>query len=143
MVNHKVRGTVGELAVAQKLMLLGYPVFTELGDNSRVDLIALVDDCPVKIQVKTTTVSDGLVCLHVRKTTVRYSYTYKITDVDIFAVYVEDSGDIFFVSSSEALVHSSVLSFRAKDSNKGNSKNARYLVDYYDILDALSYNKTT
>jgi hypothetical protein len=39
--HNKTKGALGEIAVAKDLLAKGYQVFAELGDNSRVDLIAM------------------------------------------------------------------------------------------------------
>ena len=50
----KNKGSIGELKVAADLITKGFSVFTELGDNSKVDLIAIENSTykTYKIQVK-------------------------------------------------------------------------------------------
>jgi hypothetical protein len=51
--NHK--GTLGEVAVCKELLKLGFNVFIEFGNHSKIDLIVLAKDfCTCKIQVKAT-----------------------------------------------------------------------------------------
>ena len=66
-VHRKDFGTIGELTVARHLLGQGYSVFSEYGDNSKVDLIALVDNVPIKIQVKSCNSSKGKVSLFLKK----------------------------------------------------------------------------
>lgn len=40
-----------KLSIALDLSKKGYPVFSEFGHSSNIDLIALVDDVPIKIKV--------------------------------------------------------------------------------------------
>ena len=54
LVNPSKKGTLGEIAVCKELMRLGYSVFSELGNSSKVDLIVLDENYKTyKVQVKT------------------------------------------------------------------------------------------
>jgi hypothetical protein len=46
----KQLGAIGVLRVAAHLMSQGLSIFAEMGDLSRVDLIVLFDNQPIKIQ---------------------------------------------------------------------------------------------
>lgn len=48
----KQLGAIGVLRVAAHLMEQGLSVFAEMGDLSRVDLIVLFENRPIKIQVE-------------------------------------------------------------------------------------------
>lgn len=48
----KILGTSGELRVAHELYKRGYACFAEMGDTSRIDLIAAIGKRLVRIQVK-------------------------------------------------------------------------------------------
>ena len=62
----KALGSRGELLAAADLIDKGYNVFTEMGDNSPIDLIAVNPDdhSIVKLQVKTASVKDGKVVVY-------------------------------------------------------------------------------
>lgn len=84
----KCKGNIGEMAVAKDLMQQGYSVFTELGDSCRTDLIAIVDNKPIKIQVKAGIEKGGCIGISTFKAgKAGYSYTYTSDDCDVFAVY--------------------------------------------------------
>ena len=93
-------GNIGEAAVSKKLMELGYAVFTELGDLSKVDLVALKDNDLIKIQVKYITLKEGKVELPVRKCGPNYIKRYTTAEIDLFAIYVPDNNQVLFVSSN-------------------------------------------
>ena len=85
----KIKGNIGEAIIAADLMKLGYSVFTEMGDNSRIDLIAAKDNDLIKIQVKSRKSNDvGAVEISNRKAGPNYRYKYQPDDVDVFAIYV-------------------------------------------------------
>lgn len=98
-------GTIGELRIALDLKKQGYPVFSELGDNSVVDLIVLVNFIPVRVQVKTVPkLESNRAVLNLRSTGPgSYSKKYSNTEIDVFALHVIESDDIIYISSCEAL----------------------------------------
>jgi len=96
----KKKGSIGELAVALDLMHQGYAVFTELGDLSKVDLIAEIRSKLIKIQVKYKRLKWNAVELSLKKAGPNYRYQYTRNDVDLFAVYCPDTGDICYVPFS-------------------------------------------
>lgn len=107
--HRKDLGSLGEIATAKHLKSQGYPVFFEFGDNSRIDLIALADDCPIKIQVKASILRNGRADFSFRKTGPNgYTYLYTQNDVDVFALYAADIDQLAFMSSVEALQTSKV-----------------------------------
>ena len=48
----KSKGNIGEARATVELMRLGLPVFRELGDSAKIDLITIVDKRLITIQVK-------------------------------------------------------------------------------------------
>lgn len=136
--HRKDLGTIGELTVARHLLEQGYSVFTEQGDNSKVDLIALIDNVPIKIQVKTCFSSNGKVLLYLKKNAKGYDYQYTTDDCDVFALYVKDLDNIGYISSKEALTYNSMVSFRTDDTQtQHNQYSVRKFIDYVDIRKAL------
>lgn len=131
----KQKGTLGELAIAQDLISNGYAVFTELGDLSKVDLIALVP-IPVKIQVKSLKSTNGAIELSSRKSGPNYRFRYTEQDVDIFAVYVYDRNIIAYIACKELLENSRMMTLRI-DKPKNNQHKARRIDDYRDFQRAL------
>lgn len=137
----KLKGTIGEALVLQDLLQAGLPVFQEFGDLSRVDLITLIGNNPVKLQVKTTTSKNGVAILNMRKLTLnpKYNYTYQVGDVDVFALVVEDARMVLYIKAEEALRNGCTVAIRlekAKNNQQALVKNAadytlsRLLRDY-------------
>lgn len=133
----KVMGNIGEAAVALYLMKQGYEVFTELGDNSKVDLMILLNNVPIKIQVKCRSEKNGKVEVDSRKAGPNYRFRYTQDDVDVFACYVPERDSIFFISSKELLQNSTTTTFRFEEPKKGNQHGCKLVCDYADIRDAL------
>jgi hypothetical protein len=74
----KTKGSIGQLTIAADLLSKGYEVFTELGDNSKIDLIAVSKDYDlIKIQVKCLTPVNGSVKLSCIKSGPNYSFRYE------------------------------------------------------------------
>lgn len=131
-------GSIGEITIARDLMLQGYPVFFELGDLSRTDLIALIDGRAIKIQVKVRHPqrrNSDVVAMELKKSGPNYSYKYNANDVDIFALYVPDYG-IGYFSSKFCNSHSALI-IRLK--NKPKHKSCRMLEDFASIRKALEF----
>lgn len=98
----KAKGNVGELAVAKDLTARGYSVFVELGDLSKIDLIAVKEEKLIRIQVKTVwDSSDGAVGITSKSSGPGYKYYYTSRDIDIIAVYVADRDDIIYANIAE------------------------------------------
>lgn len=132
----KSKGALGELAVAKDLIRLGYSVFSELGDNSKVDLIALVP-APIRIQVKAFNSNKSVINLPCKKSGPNYRFRYTEEDVDIFAVYILDHDKIFYVSSRELLTNRTGMNFRLDATLNNQVAKTRFVDDYLDFRKAL------
>jgi hypothetical protein len=131
IIHSKVKGSIGETAIALDLMKQGCYVFKEVGDNSRVDIIALQDKKPIKIQVKSLTSVDGKVLLKNTKSGPNgMYYKYDSTDVDVFAVYVLDTEDIFYVSSAELCKMKRQMTFRLNPTKNGQKVDIHMIESY-------------
>lgn len=127
----KDRGTIAELAVAKDLMKRGYSVFSEFGDNSVVDLIALRQgEKPILIQVKATSSNNGKVQFSLKKSGPNgYVYFYLPTDFDLFALYVEDLENVLYVKNDESL-NKHTMTFRVTPSNYTNQHKVRNISEH-------------
>lgn len=134
----KIKGNVGEMAVAKDLMLKGYSVFYELGDNSRIDLIAEKNNNLFKIQVKALTSRNGeYVELKGYKTGPNYSFRYDRNDIDVFAIYVLDLDKIVYLSSN-FLEYQNTITIRFKPTKNNQTKSCHLFKDYISFENALS-----
>lgn len=112
MNNTKVKGNIGELAIAKRLVEDGYYVFTELGDSAPIDLIAVKREDPtevVRLQVKYSSIKkNGNVALTIHnggRGSSKRSYTED--DFDVYAIYIHEKDLIIFVPLSEVLANKS------------------------------------
>lgn len=133
----KQLGTIGVLRVAAKLMSDGYSVFSELGDLSRVDLIALVNHQPIKIQVKTRRLKNGRITVDSRKSGPGYRYRYTSDDVDVFAIYVPEEDLTLFVSAAQILNAKSTFAIRLSETKNRQRQRVNRFEDLVDFKKAL------
>lgn len=136
MVHAKVKGNIGELAVAKVLAEQGYAVFTELGDLSRTDLIALKDGKCIRLQVKYRTAKDNVVLVSGKKSGPSYSFKYQENDCDVFAVYCPDVNDIAFIPISWVSGGRQV-SLRLQQTANGQSYSVRWFKNHRSLEKAL------
>jgi hypothetical protein len=134
----KMKGSLGEIAVAKDLLAKGYQVFTELGDNSRVDLIALGDDyCPVKIQVKGLQSQNGSVIINAIKSGPNYRFRYADHHVDVFAIYVLDKDLIAYISATTLLAQQKSLTLRIEAPQNNQRQGVHWIAEYSEFERAL------
>jgi Holliday junction resolvase len=131
----KAKGNIGEMAVAKDLMLKGYAVFTELGDLSKVDLIAIKEGDLKKIQVKTQwDTSDGKIYVSRVSSGPGYRYHYTTEDIDVMAAYAADRDVVVYVPLSQIVQdeqRSFVIRFDPPKSNQ--AKGIRLVENFLTI----------
>ncbi len=140
MDNPNKKGTLGEIAVCKELIQLGYEVFVELGNHSKIDLIVLDENYRTgKVQIKTAKSNKDVVEVYSVKNCLnpKYNSTYSTKQVDIFAVYVFDKDLVFYISAKEILKNGKSSKFRLSESKNGQKKNVRYVKDYLNFKKAL------
>lgn len=130
----KMKGTIGEVAVVKDLYLRGYSISKPIDDLAPFDL--LVVDLTTyfiwKVQVKSCEVSNGAVAVPFQKSNWyrRTKTTYTKAQVDIFALYVRDLDQIFYVSSSYLAERNSCLTLRIEPPKRKSVRNIRYAKDF-------------
>tara|TARA_R110000744_G_scaffold181644_1_gene300800 strand:+ start:64 stop:486 length:423 start_codon:yes stop_codon:yes gene_type:complete len=134
----KALGSRGELLAAADLIDKGYNVFTEMGDNSPIDLIAVNPDdhSVIKLQVKTATVKDGKVHVYGTVATRSYSRTYDKDDFDYFIVVVPERDIIMYIPIEDVLLKgkSSVMSIRIDEAKNNQTKRVNHYSDYLEFI---------
>ncbi|MGI8470436.1 MAG: group I intron-associated PD-(D/E)XK endonuclease [Pyrinomonadaceae bacterium] len=138
--NPTQKGTLGEIAVCKNLIQLGYKVFVEFGNFSKIDLIVLDDEFEVyKIQVKAVESKNEVATIYSIKTCLnpKYNSIYTVHQVDVFAVYIIDRDLVFYVSAKEILKNGKASKFRLSKSKNGQKKKVRYVEDYLNFEKAL------
>ena len=129
----KQKGNIAFSSVVLALQKEGFNVFSEIGDYSRVDLIAEKNGVIRTIQVKYDGSDENFVILHLQKSGPNgYRYTYSETDVDWFAIYSPFCEKIAWVSSSEACLKKRQFLIRL-NKTKNNQKTNVKLIEDYDI----------
>lgn len=130
----KRKGIIGELAVAHYLASRDLPVFKELGDLSKIDLITEVNNKLIKIQVKTVTSKKGKVEILTYKAGPNYRFHYEKDDVDVFAVYVLDKDILLFVGNEELFKCKSSMTIRLEKTKNNQRRFVRHYTDYLDFM---------
>lgn len=125
----KQKGSIGETAVAKKLLEEGFNVFFDYGDLSKIDLIAEKNSQLYRIQVKSRSCINDVVELDSRKSGPNYSFKYDSKDLDFFAVYVPEKDHIFYVTSKELCAFKTIMTLRYTIP-KNNIKNVHMISDY-------------
>ena len=136
----KDAGTVGELAVILQLKQAGHTIFTEVGDNSSIDLIVVsTRGRLLRGQVKSCRLVNGSAVLPLRKAGPNGYLRKYINDpdtIDFFALYVHDTGQIAYTSAREAFEScpgSTRLTFRVEPAKNKQERGVRHLKDYADF----------
>ena len=140
MKHSKQKGNLGFSATLKELHKLGYNVFTEIGDNSKIDMIVEVNTKLVKIQVKYATATNGKVTLKLQKSGPNgYRYTYTDLDIDIFSVYIPTIDKVIFVPAKLALKNTKAFNIRFVESKNKQNKFVHF-VNEFENLDEILKN---
>jgi len=108
----KDQGKLGEALVIAQCLDAGFPVFTEFGDNSKIDLIIQTPEKLVSVQVKCVGREPGSVNsakLYLYKSGPNYQFRYSPKDVDYFAVVDMKTKRIAWIPLTESLCESRTL----------------------------------
>ena len=136
--HNKMKGALGEIAVAKDLLAKGYQVFTEFGDNSRVDLIVMGNDYhPIKVQVKGLQSKHGSVVINATKSGPNYRFRYADHHVDVFAIYVLDKDIIAYIPARMLLAQQKSLTLRIEVAQNNQSQGVHWITEYSEFERAL------
>lgn len=145
--NSKRVGNIGEAFVLAKLVEMGIPVYQQFGDNEPADYIILVNNKPIKIQVKTSNSYDSdkvsfCLCsstIH-RKNGKKHKYTTE--EVDAFMCYDTINKNIFLVPNTD--LYQIVIRYNEPKSNQ--KLNINHYKDFllseeslYKLSDSIHY----
>lgn len=129
-------GNLGELKVATHLVELGFSVFLEFGDISKIDLILEKEGELFGIQVKAISKTDGVYKFTSSKSGPNYKFKYTEKDCDLFAIYCVEDDKVVWLTSKEA-TEQTHINFRANPPKNNQEKQVRYLDDYTDVMRVL------
>tara|TARA_R110000868_G_scaffold410174_2_gene697446 strand:+ start:114 stop:605 length:492 start_codon:yes stop_codon:yes gene_type:complete len=135
MITHsKQKGNLGFSATLKELHKLGYNVFSEIGDYSKIDMIVEYNSKLIKIQVKYAKEKNGIATLPLRKSGPNgYRYLYKVSDIDIFSVYLPDQDKVLFIPSKLACENRNSFVIRYKDSKNLQKSKVHHINEFLDL----------
>lgn len=135
----KLKGSIGELAIAKDLAQKGFKVFTELGDLSKIDIIAEdPEGTLIKVQVKYCTMKDGgFVEVTARKSGPGYEFYYTEKDFDVVAIYCPDIDKVAYMNSKE-LCSQTQFNLRVRGAKGGGKSTVNYFSSYTCIYRAIN-----
>ena len=140
MEHSKQKGNLGFSATLKELHKLGYNVFSEIGDNSKIDMIVEVKSNLIKIQVKYATDTNGKVTLRLTKSGPNgYRYTYTNQDIDLFSVYLPSIDKVIFVPAKLALKNTKAFNIRFVESKNKQNKFVHF-INEFENLDSILNN---
>ena len=135
MITHsKQKGNLGFSATLKEIHKLGYNVFSEIGDYSKIDMIVEYNSRLIKIQVKYAKEKNGIAALSLRKSGPNgYRYLYKVSDIDIFSVYLPDQDKVLFIPAKLACKNKNSFVIRYKESKNLQKSKIHYLNEFIDL----------
>ncbi len=101
ILSKKIKGDIAELAVAKKLIEIGWKVLFPYGENHRYDLVAQKGDTFLRIQVKYSTPKNGVLEINCRSSNNWSVLHYSSKEIDVLAGYNPDNQDIYFIPVSK------------------------------------------
>ena len=108
----KTKGSIAEMAVAYRLLKMGWNILFPFGENNRYDLVAERNGKFVKVQVKYVTPRNGTLDVNCKSSNNWSVDKYTAKQIDFIAAYNSNSGEIYFVSSAK--LNSSRIKLRMK-----------------------------
>lgn len=126
----KRKGNIGQFAVGLELTKLGYSVFTEEGDISKIDILAEKDGKILRIQAKAITPTDNCIRLHLKKAGPNYCFSYKPEMFDYFGIYDLEDGKVYLVSSDILLKNKNRLNLRKTKAKNNQTTHVRMACDF-------------
>src|SRR5262245_43739845 len=126
----KRKGNVGQLATALCLAKLGFSIFTEDGDISKIDLIAERDGRLLRFQCKAVTSRNGKLEVPLRKCGPNYRYVYCEGLFDFFAVYDLADGQLYLLPAAILRQNCNILVLRKHLAKNNQTKGVHRAEDY-------------
>lgn len=117
----KKKGNIGQFAVGLSLAKLGFSVFTEEGDISKIDIIAEKNNKLIKIQCKAITPENGCIKVNLKKSGPNYKFRYTCDMFDYFGICDLEDHQVYLISSDILKDHKNGINLR-KIHSKNNQK---------------------
>lgn len=129
----KEKGNLGLIKIIARFIELGYEVFTEVGDNSDIDLIVVNESQLLKLQAKTTEkVKNGAMVWELVKSRMNSKGYYKSfydKKIDGFALYCLENDYVGFISLDD-VSNKYAISFRLDKTKNNQIKKVKFAEDY-------------
>lgn len=125
----KIIGSIAELRVAAEVLAQGYAVLFPFGEDNSYDMVAECKGLYFRIQCKAGRVLNGSIEFSTAKSF--NNQKYADTDVDVFATYCQETGDIFFISKTECGKRQKTLRIQP---SKNNQRAGVHFAEYYRSL---------
>ena len=126
----KRKGNIGQLGIGLALSKLGYSIFTEEGDISKIDIIAEKDKKIIRIQCKAITPKNDCLIVPMKKSGPGYKFEYELDMFDYFGIYDLEDGKTYLIPSSVLKNHKKAFNLRKTKSKNNQTKNINLASDY-------------
>jgi hypothetical protein len=133
----KSKGNIGEAAAILAFTKMGYNVFKELGDLSRIDLIIEKQHTCWRIQCKAIMPRNGGVQIKFSKSGPNYRFSYKENDFDIMTIYNLANGELAYLPATIIREQSNITLRVIEAANEGGTYPIRYFSDYINFYKCL------
>jgi predicted AAA+ superfamily ATPase len=136
--HNKDLGSYGEFLVITQCLKYGLSVFTDIGDNSKIDFIVEDEQGDLhKVQVKCYNrekSSPETTKLYLTKSGPNYKFRYDVKHIDWFAVVDNETDKIAWINAQEALnSNNTMLVFRHTIPKTKNGNTTRMFDDFVNI----------
>jgi len=131
--NTSQQGTLGETKVMYELAKLGLPIFREISNTSKTDIITIVNNKCIKIQSKLTDSDvNGSIQITLLSRTSKELYTRN--DFDILAAYIPFLDKTVYLNWNDIGDRESItLRYQLNENKQKNSKLIRLVDNYIDF----------
>jgi|688.fasta_scaffold504115_3 hypothetical protein len=126
----KLKGNIGQFAISLALAKLGFSIFSEEGDISKIDLVAEKFGKLLRFQCKAITPVNGCLHLPLKKSGPGYKFKYTPTMFDYFAVYDLEDGRVYAISATILDSVKNTLTLRKIAGKNGQTKHVHKAADY-------------
>lgn len=126
----KRKGNIGSFGIGLELTKLGYSVFTEEGDISKIDMIAEKDGKIIRLQVKGITPVNDTLPLELTKSGPNYSFRYEIGSFDYFAIWDLENHIGYLIPAEVLNTNKKRFTLRMSLPKNNQSKHINHADDY-------------
>lgn len=113
----KRKGNIGQFGLGLELTKLGYSVFTEEGDISKIDIIAEKDGKLIRIQSKGITPKNDCLILELQKCGPNYRFKYETGYFDYFGIWDLEHHKGYLIPVDVLETHNKAFKIRLKSNN--------------------------